>query len=32
MIAHSAVAHKLSRAAFYIMRDDVAYDSKKLFG
>jgi len=32
MIAHSAVAHKLSRAAFYIMRDDVAYDSQKLFG
>ena len=32
MIAHAAVAHKLSRAAFYIMRDNVDYDNKKLFG
>jgi transposase len=31
MVAHSALAHKLSRAAFYIMRDQVAFDHQKLF-
>lgn len=30
-VAHSALAHKLSRAAYYIMRDDVGYDATKLF-
>jgi len=32
MIAHSTVAHKLSRAAYYIMRDHVPFDREKLFG
>jgi transposase len=31
-VAHNALAHKLARAAYYIMRDNVAYDEKKLFG
>ena len=31
MIAHSALAHKLARAAYYIMRDNVEFDSRKLF-
>jgi transposase len=31
MVAHTALAHKLSRAAYYIMRDGVAYDPTKLF-
>jgi transposase len=31
MVAHTALAHKLSRAAYYIMRDGVEYDSEKLF-
>lgn len=31
MVAHAALAHKLSRAAYYIMRDGVEYDPKKLF-
>lgn len=31
MIAHSALAHKLARAAYYIMRDQVPFDPKKLF-
>lgn len=31
MIAHSALAHKLTRAAYYIMRDDVEFDPQKLF-
>ena len=30
-VAHSALAHKLSRAAYYILRDGVAYDPKRLF-
>lgn len=30
-VAHSALAHKLSRAAYFIMRDGVEYDPKKLF-
>jgi hypothetical protein len=31
MVAHAALAHKLCRATYYIMRDGVAYDPKKLF-
>lgn len=31
MIAHSTVAHKLSRAAYYIMRDHIPFDREKLF-
>jgi len=31
MIAHSAVANKLARAAYYIMRDEVAFQPDKLF-
>ncbi len=31
MVAHTALAHKLSRAAYYIMRDGVEYDPTKLF-
>jgi transposase len=31
MVAHSALAHKLTRAAYYIMRDDVEFDHQKLF-
>ena len=31
MVAHSALAHKLSRAAYYVMRDHVPFDHKKLF-
>jgi len=31
MVAHKALAHKFSRAAYYIMRDQVAYDPHKLF-
>lgn len=31
MVAHAALAHKLSRAAYYIMRDGVEYDPKRLF-
>jgi transposase len=32
LVAIRAVAHKLARAAFYMMRDQVAYDPKRLFG
>jgi transposase len=32
MTAHSTVAHKLARAAYYIMRDRIAFDRKKFFG
>ena len=32
MVAHSALAHKLARAAYYIMRDGVSFQSEKLFG
>jgi transposase len=32
MVAHGALAHKLARAAYYIMRDKVPFDEKKLFG
>jgi transposase len=31
MIAHAALAHKLSRAAWHIMKEGVAYDPQKLF-
>lgn len=31
MIAHSALAHKLARAAYYVMRDQVPYRPEKLF-
>ena len=32
MIAHGALAHKLARAAYYIMRDNVPFVPEKLFG
>lgn len=32
MTARGALAHKMARAAYYIMRDQVPFDSKKLFG
>jgi transposase len=31
MIAHNALAHKLARAAYYIMRDNVAFEEAKLY-
>jgi len=31
MVAHSALAHKLARAAYYVMRDQVPFDHQKLF-
>ncbi len=31
MIAHGALAHKICRAAYCIMRDNVPYDPKKMF-
>ena len=31
MVAHTALAHKLARAAYYIMRDQVPFDPEKLF-
>jgi len=31
-VAHSALAHKLARAAYYVMRDQVPFDPDKLFG
>lgn len=31
MVAHSALAHKLARAAYFIMRDVVPFDPAKLF-
>jgi transposase len=31
MVAHSALAHKLAKAAFYIQRDQVRFDGKKTF-
>lgn len=30
-VAHSALAHKLARAAYYIMRDNVAFEEAKLY-
>ena len=32
MIAHSGLAHKLARAAYYIMRDGVEFSSERCFG
>ena len=31
MVAHSALSHKLARAAYYIMRDQVVFKPEKLF-
>ncbi len=31
MVAHSALSHKLARAAYYIMRDQVPFKPEKLF-
>jgi transposase len=31
-VAHNAVAHKLARASYYIMRDGVPFDDGKAFG
>jgi transposase len=31
-VAHSALAHKLARAAYYVMRDQVAFVPQKAFG
>ncbi len=31
-VAHSALAHKLARAAYYVMRDQVPFEPQKLFG
>jgi transposase len=31
-VAHNALANKLARAAYYIMRDHVPYEERKLFG
>ena len=31
VVAHTAPAHKLARAAYYIMRDHVPFDPDKLF-
>ena len=31
MIAHGALAHKMSRAAYFIMRDNVPFEPKKMF-
>ena len=31
MVAHSALAHKLARAAYYVMRDQAPFDSAKVF-
>jgi transposase len=30
-LAHNALAHKIARAAYYVMRDNVPYDETKLF-
>lgn len=32
MVAHAALAHKLARAAYYVMRDQVPFMPEKLFG
>ncbi len=32
MVAHNALAHKLARAAYYIMRDGVSFMPQKCFG
>jgi transposase len=31
MVAHNALAHKLARAAYYIIRDNVAFEEAKLY-
>ena len=31
MVAHAALAHKLARAAYYIMRDQVEFLPEKIF-
>lgn len=31
MIAHNALAHKLARAAYYVMRDNVVFEPEKIF-
>jgi transposase len=31
-VAHNALAHKLARAAFFIMRDNVEFKEDKMFG
>ncbi|MFH1737289.1 MAG: IS110 family transposase, partial [Actinomycetota bacterium] len=31
MIAHNALAHKLARASYYVMRDGVPFAPEKLF-
>jgi transposase len=31
MVAHSALAHKLARAAYFVMRDEVPFSSKRVF-
>lgn len=31
MVAHNALAHKLARAAYYMMRDNVPFDEAKLY-
>jgi transposase len=31
-LAHGALAHKLARAAYYILRDHVPFDQQKMFG
>jgi transposase len=31
MCAHNALAHKLARAAYYVMRDQVPFMTEKLF-
>ena len=31
VVAHIALAHKLARAAYYVMRDQVPFDPEKLF-
>jgi transposase len=32
VVAHSALAHKLTRAAYYVMKDQVPFQPEKLFG
>lgn len=32
MVAHTAVAHKLARVSYYIMKDQVPFDMDRLFG
>jgi transposase len=31
LVAHNALAHKLARAAYYVMRDQVPFESERLF-